>query len=118
MKKIAFSAVAFAACIFVTAQVAFAHAILVSSTPKIHGTLHGPSIDVDLKFNSRVDGVRSSLSLVLPNGTVQALTLGKQAGPDELATHAQLTPGKYTLRWQALAVDGHITRGEIPFTVE
>jgi len=30
----------------------------------------------------------------------------------------QLAPGKYTLRWQALAVDGHITRGEVPFTVE
>jgi methionine-rich copper-binding protein CopC len=28
-----------------------------------------------------------------------------------------LAPGDYRLRWQVLAYDGHITRGEIPFTV-
>jgi copper resistance protein C len=118
MKKIALGAVLLIVTVFVTTQLAFAHAILVSSTPKIHGTVHGPAVDVNLKFNSRVDGVRSSLSIVLPNGTVQPLTLDKQPGADELAAHSQLTPGKYTIRWQALAVDGHITRGEIPFIVE
>jgi len=33
------------------------------------------------------------------------------------ATANDLKPGEYQLRWQVLAVDGHITRGEIPFTV-
>jgi hypothetical protein len=28
-----------------------------------------------------------------------------------------LTPGVYVLRWQVLAIDGHITRGDVPFTV-
>jgi methionine-rich copper-binding protein CopC len=28
-----------------------------------------------------------------------------------------LLPGEYRLRWQVLASDGHITRGEIPFAV-
>jgi methionine-rich copper-binding protein CopC len=28
-----------------------------------------------------------------------------------------LAAGAYRLRWQVLASDGHITRGEIPFTV-
>jgi hypothetical protein len=119
MKKFLWSITMLAVCLFASSQLAFAHAVLVSSTPKIHGTVHGPAIDVDLKFNSRVDGARSSLSLVLPGGTVQALALLKQASPDELSARAQqLAPGKYTLRWQALAVDGHITRGEVPFTVE
>ena len=26
-------------------------------------------------------------------------------------------PGDYIVRWQVLAVDGHITRGDVPFTV-
>jgi methionine-rich copper-binding protein CopC len=30
---------------------------------------------------------------------------------------AHLAPGNYTIRWQVLAVDGHITRGDVPFTV-
>jgi copper resistance protein C len=105
-------------CLLASSQFAFAHAVLISSTPKVHGTVHGPSIDVDLKFNSRVDGTRSSLSLVIPRGAVQPLALEKQAAPNELVAHAQLNPGKYTLRWTALATDGHITRGEVPFTVE
>jgi hypothetical protein len=27
------------------------------------------------------------------------------------------TPGAYVVRWQVLAIDGHITRGDVPFTV-
>jgi copper resistance protein C len=117
MKKIVLSGTILAVCLLVTSQLAFAHAVLVSSTPKINGTMHGPAISMNLKFNSRVDGTRSSLSLVLPGGGVQTLSLLKQAAPNELDAQAQLAPGKYTLRWQALAVDGHITRGEVPFTV-
>jgi|ERR1700733_4851340 methionine-rich copper-binding protein CopC len=118
MKKTIFGASLLMICLFVASQLAFAHAILVSSTPKIHGTVHGPSVDVDLKFNSRVDGAHSSLSLVMPDGGAQSLTLEMQGAPNELNAHTQLTPGKYTLRWRALATDGHITRGEVPFTVE
>ena len=36
---------------------------------------------------------------------------------DVLSAGVTLTPGAHTLRWQVLAVDGHITRGEVPFTV-
>jgi copper resistance protein C len=118
MKKIALSATLLAVCLFTGVQLAFAHAILVSSTPKAGGTVHGPAVDVDLKFNSRVDGTRSSLSLMLPSGSAQSLTLLKQPAPNELSAQAQLPPGKYTLHWTALAVDGHVTRGEIAFTVE
>ena len=37
---------------------------------------------------------------------------------DVLAASATLTPGAYVMRWQVLAVDGHITRGDVPFTVQ
>ena len=33
------------------------------------------------------------------------------------AKASHLAAGRYTLRWQVLAIDGHITRGDIPFTV-
>ncbi len=37
---------------------------------------------------------------------------------DTLQTSAELTkPGAYVVRWQVLAIDGHITRGDVPFTV-
>lgn len=104
--------------LLLTCQLAFAHAVLVSSSPKANETVHGPSITIDLKFNSHVDGVRSRLTLVRPDGTTQALTLGGQNSDNELSSKVKLSPGKYVVRWQALAVDGHMTRGEIPFKVE
>ena len=33
------------------------------------------------------------------------------------APAAPLAPGAWRLRWQVLALDGHITRGDIPFTL-
>ena|SRR5580698_3717121 len=118
MKKSFLLAAVFAVCLFASCRMALAHAILVASTPKVHGTVHGPGVDVDLKFNSRVDATRSHLVLIAPDGKSQPLALSKQAAPQTLSTHANLKPGAYTLRWQALSADGHITRGEIPFTVE
>jgi copper resistance protein C len=99
-------------------QFVWAHALLVSSTPKVRATLHGPDVAIGLKFNCRIDGPRSRMSLVLPNGETQNLQVEKQTSPDGLSSHTQLKSGTYTLRWQVLAVDGHITRGVIPFTVQ
>jgi methionine-rich copper-binding protein CopC len=118
MKKVIVSAALALICLFAASPLALAHALLVSSTPAVHGIVHGPGVAVDLKFNSRVDGSRSRLILVFPNGATQALALVKQPAPEELAARAELEPGAYTLRWQAVAADGHITRGEIPFKVQ
>jgi copper resistance protein C len=98
-------------------QLAFAHAHLLTSTPQADGTVHGPAIAIDLKFNSRVDGSRSHLDLLRPDGKVESLTVSAPSDA-ELAAQARLAPGKYAIRWQALSTDGHITRGEIPFTVQ
>jgi copper resistance protein C len=118
MKKNIMSAALALFVLFAFSPLALAHAHLITSTPGDHGTVHGPSVAVDLKFNSRVDGTRSRLMLVLPGGATQTLTLLTQPAPEELAAHADLKPGAYTLRWQAIAADGHISRGEIPFTVQ
>ena len=98
---------------------ALAHAVLIESTPAAHATLKGPEVAVHLKFNSRIDGARSRLYLVAPDGKVQTLTLSPQDAPDTLtAQSVKLDAGAYTIRWQALASDGHITRGEIAFVVQ
>ncbi|MFT4112705.1 copper resistance CopC family protein [Silvibacterium sp.] len=117
MKKMLLSVAVLLGCVLAVPR-AFAHAVLVSSTPAIHGTLHGPDVEFVLKYNSRVDGTRSSLTLVKVGGASQAVTLEKQPAPEQLLAHAKLGAGDYALRWQAVAADGHISRGEIPFTVK
>ena len=95
-----------------------AHAVLVSSVPPAGGEVGGPAITMELKFNSRVDGKRSRLTLVFPDGKLYPLDIGPQNTPDTLVAPAHgLLPGAYKIRWQVLAADGHITRGEVPFTI-
>ena len=46
------------------------------------------------------------------------LQLAPDTPPDVLRASADLKPGSYAVRWQVLAVDGHITRGDVPFVVQ
>ena len=97
---------------------AVAHAVLLESTPALRSSVAGPDVPLKLRFNVRIDPVRSRLTLVLPDGSSQTLEISPPSPPDTISAQAKgLHPGEYRLRWQVLASDGHITRGEIPFTV-
>lgn len=99
-------------------NVASAHAIIVESAPAVDALVKGPDVPVVLRFNSRIDRERSRLILTGPDGKAQTLGTSDASPPDLLKADASgLQPGAYTLRWQVLAVDGHITRGDIPFQV-
>lgn len=96
---------------------AAAHAIIVSSDPAVDAVVR-PSLPVMLRFNSRIDRERSRLTLLRPDGSSQPVALAPDGQPDTLAAKLEgLAPGQYRLRWQVLAIDGHITRGDIPFAV-
>jgi copper resistance protein C len=100
-------------------RIASAHAVLVHSAPIADAVVSGTEVPISMKFNSRVDGSRSTLLLNAPDGRSKPLAIDPQSSPDTLATHAAgLPPGRYAIRWQVLATDGHITRGEIHFTVK
>jgi methionine-rich copper-binding protein CopC len=99
-------------------SLAWAHAIIVESTPAMNGVVTGPLLEIKLRFNERIDGSRSRLTLVSPDGVSHTIKLSQNTAPDSLtATVPDLTPGKYQLHWQVLAGDGHITQGNIPFSV-
>ena len=99
-------------------QSALAHAILMESKPMQHASVKGPEVAIWLRYNVRVDGARSRLSLVAPDGAQQTLPLAKQTSPDILQSQANgLKPGAYKLQWNVLASDGHMSKGEVPFTV-
>jgi len=103
---------------FLTASPSRAHAVLLESSPALKSSVSGPDVPLKLRFNVRIDAARSRLTLVDADGTLQTLKIQGQDGLDTLSAEAKgLRPGTYRLRWQVLASDGHITRGEIPFTV-
>ena len=96
---------------------AIAHAILEDSTPRIGATVPSGTLDLRLRYNSRIDRARSRLTLTRPDHSRETVPITPDSPPDILAAHLDLAPGSYVLRWQVLAVDGHITRGDLPFTV-
>src|SRR5271169_5099546 len=70
-------------------QVCWAHAILKESTPAANSAVKGPDLAINLRFNVRIDGSRSRVHLVAPDGTTSALTISGQATPDTLQSQAK-----------------------------
>lgn len=100
-----------------TVQPAWAHAVLVDSVPALAGHVPAGTVAVHLHYNSRVDRARSRITLTRPDRSQMVLPISPDGAPDALESTATLVPGAYTLRWQVLATDGHITRGDVAFTV-
>ncbi len=96
---------------------AVAHAVLVASVPPTGGSVAAGALAIALHYNSRIDRARSKVTLARPDGTVERLSVDPAGPADQLTAAATLAPGAYTLRWQVLAIDGHITRGDVPFAV-
>jgi hypothetical protein len=98
---------------------AHGHAVLLSASPALHEVVRGPNVTVKLKFNARIDAKRSRVTLLAPDGEQRVLSFTKTSSSESLDSEANgLTVGSYVLRWQVLASDGHISRGEVPFVVQ
>jgi len=97
---------------------AMAHAILEQSQPAAGGQVPAGKVTLTFDYNSRVDRARSRLTLTRPDKTQAVLKIDQSGPPNVISASAELTaPGAYVVRWQVLATDGHITRGDVPFTV-
>jgi hypothetical protein len=97
--------------------VAQAHAILVQSTPASGAAVKPGPLTLTLRYNSRIDRARSRLTLIRPDHGHDTVPIAPGSPPEVITARVDLTPGAYILRWQVLAIDGHITRGDVPITV-
>lgn len=106
-----------AGLILLAPKLASAHAILLQSQPADQATVAPGAQTLVLRYNSRIDHQLSRLVLQGTNAQ-KTLTLEKESAADALAAKADLTPGTYVIHWQVLATDGHMTRGDVRFTVK
>jgi len=113
-----------AAPMLLLASAAQAHAIIRLSEPVAGARVSPGPVRLRLVFNSRLDHARSAL-FVAPvrlggGGTADEVRVDLAAdcpAAELIGTTQALAAGAWRIRWQVLALDGHITRGDIPFTV-
>lgn len=112
------AAAAIVAALAADAAPAAAHAVIVSASPTADQHVAPGVVAIRIEFNSRIDKARSRLQVTAPAGDKTDVPIDQAGDPNVAAgTTGALTPGAYVLRWQVLAIDGHITRGDIPFVV-
>lgn len=106
------------ATIALTPGIARSHAIIVAAQPGMNSTVPQGRLEIRLAFNSLIDPKRSNLRLQRPDGTEADVSLMPDSPPGVLAGRAQTSAdGRWKLHWQVLSLDGHITRGEVSFSV-
>ncbi len=95
-----------------------AHAVLLRSDPAPGDVVPPGRRELELHYNSRIDQARSRLTLTQPDGKIATLPIAPESGVDALQAETDLVPGAYTIYWQVLALDGHMTCGTVPFEVK
>jgi methionine-rich copper-binding protein CopC len=109
-------AMALATCVATTA--ADAHALLVQSQPAVNSVVSAGNVAMLLEFNTRIDKARSRVTVRGAQQPERIVVTDVDDHPTRLSGRfVAAAPGKWTLAWQVLARDGHITRGEVAFTV-
>ncbi len=99
---------------------ASAHASLVKSVPGRRAALTTSPTRVQLWFNERLEPAFSRLSVWEAGGKqVDARDVQVDAQDPKLLSVGVpvLQPGRYTVRFRVLSVDGHVVESEFPFTV-
>jgi copper transport protein len=118
MIKRALAVAVIGACALGMPATALGHAILDSSSPANGQRLAASPRIVRLEFDQTVDLVPAGLRVLDASG--RSLAGAPRIGPSHRAITAPVTRlgrGGYTVRWQALGRDGHVTAGVFTFGV-
>ncbi len=98
-----------------------AHVALVAATPVPGSTIGQPPKVVRIRFDQIPDPKFNGITLLDTSGKSvaggPATTSGSDPSVVEVTLAAKLPPGLYTVAWQALANDGHLTKGNYSFTL-
>ena len=99
---------------------AYAHNVLIDSTPEAGETLTELPEQFSVTTNEAMLALPGSQGFVIQIQDADGAYYGdgcvEVVGSTMSATAAAGAPGEYTMLWQAVSADGHSIDGEIPFT--
>lgn len=100
---------------------AFAHSMLVKAEPPRRAVLATAPAQVQLWFNEEIEGDYASL-VVLDAGKHPVTEIKPTLAPDDRKSIVlplpELIPGKYSVKFRVLSVDGHVVESYFDFTVK
>ena len=100
---------------------ALAHALLVKAEPPRRAVLAKAPTQVRLWFNEEIESAYSSL-VVLDAEKHPVSEVTFQLAPDDQKSIVlplpELAPGKYSVKFRVLSVDGHVVESSFDFTVK
>jgi methionine-rich copper-binding protein CopC len=112
---------AIAVVMCVHAAPALAHSMLVKAEPPRRSVLTKAPAQVQLWFNEEIEGDYASL-VVLDAEKHPVTEIKPQLAPDDQKSIVlplpELTPGKYSVKFRVLSVDGHVVESYFDFTVK
>jgi copper resistance protein C len=100
---------------------ALAHAVLVKSVPAQRAALAEPPPRVELWFNERLEPAYSKASVTNEAGTqvdLRDVAVSAQDPRRLSLSLPALAPGRYTVSFRVLSVDGHVVESKLSFTVK
>ena len=105
----------------VHAAPALAHSMLVKAEPPRRAVPTTAPAQVQLWFNEEIEGDYASL-VVLDAEKHPVTEIKPQLAPDDRKSIVlplpELTPGKYSVKFRVLSVDGHVVESYFDFTVK
>lgn len=100
---------------------ALAHSMLVKAEPPRRALLAKAPAQVRLWFNEEIEGDYASL-VVLDAEKHPVTEISPQLAPDDrksiILPLPELAPGKYSVKFRVLSVDGHVVESNFDFTVK
>ncbi|MEP6935368.1 MAG: copper resistance CopC family protein [Nitrospirota bacterium] len=120
LKRVVVGAVmAVTLCVYVSP--ALAHAALVKTEPPRRAVLVKAPSQVQLWFNEEIESAYASL-VVLDTGKNPVTGVKPQLASDNQKSIVlplpELTPGKYSVKFRVLSLDGHVIQSSFDFTVK
>ena len=100
---------------------ALAHAVLVKSIPAQRSSLTESPPRVELWFNERLEPAYSRASVTDEAGTqidLRDALVSKEDARRLSLSLPPLRPGRYSVKFRVLSVDGHVVESSLTFTVK
>ncbi len=96
----------------------WAHAYPAVSVPNNGATLKEPPSEVRIQFTEAIELAFSAVTVIGPNKEIVSQGKLRKLADDSVAIGLKpLQAGNYSVEWQVLSVDTHVTEGVLRFTI-